>query len=76
MTSSPKGSEDQTTILLGAPSAEQLHRLRQIRDAIRRERARAITPAVKRALELTETQLFLAMTYLGYTDQLFPEEEP
>lgn len=74
MTRGPGGPTDGSGALLGAPAAAQLERLRRIRDAIQQERARSATPAVERALELTETQLFLAMTYLGYTDQLFPEE--
>lgn len=32
------------------------------------------SPAVERALETADVYVFLALTYLGFTDELYPEE--
>ncbi len=53
---------------------ESLHRLLNMRRALLTEQADAPSPAVARALEMADTYLFLAISYLGYTDRLFPEE--
>lgn len=34
----------------------------------------APSPAVERALETADGYVFLALTYLGYTEELYPEE--
>ncbi len=47
----------------------------ELRQELRRARAQALSPAVGRALQMADYYLFLAMTYLGYTAKLFPEEE-
>ena len=60
---------------LGPGPARQLERCVELRARIREERRTAVSPAVERALELTDMHLFLAMSYLGYTEQLCPEEE-
>lgn len=46
-----------------------------IREALSRARSEAPSPAVGRALQMADYYLFLALTYLGYTERLFPEEE-
>jgi len=52
----------------------QRDRLVQLRQRLREERTNAVSPAIERVLEMADMQLFLALSYLGYTDQLFPEE--
>ncbi len=47
----------------------------ELRQELTRARAEAPSPAVGRALQMADYYLFLAMTYLGYTGKLFPEEE-
>ncbi|MDM3927507.1 hypothetical protein [Mycobacterium intracellulare] len=54
--------------------AESLHRLLDVRRALLAEEADAPSPAVARALEMADVYLFLAISYLGHTDHLFPEE--
>ncbi|MDW3216260.1 MAG: hypothetical protein R8G01_19880 [Ilumatobacteraceae bacterium] len=53
----------------------QLERLAALRGQLREERAAAVSPAVARALELAEIELFLGLTCLGYSDELFPHEK-
>lgn len=53
---------------------EQRDRLVALREALVRERAQAMSPAVERALGLADIYLFLALSYFGFTDRLFPEE--
>lgn len=58
-----------------ADARAQLARLLDLRRQLAEERAVAVTPGVARACELAEIELFLGLTYLGYTDRLFPHEE-
>jgi hypothetical protein len=60
---------------LGADVDAQLERLVALRRQLREERAVAVSPAVARALELAEIELFLGLTSLGYSDELFPHEK-
>ncbi|CAJ61751.1 hypothetical protein FRAAL3107 [Frankia alni ACN14a] len=39
-----------------------------------REREGALSPAIERALETAQMYLFLALGYVGHTDELFPDE--
>ncbi|MGY1813261.1 hypothetical protein [Blastococcus sp. SYSU D00820] len=55
--------------------AGQLQRLVELRSRLAEERRLAATPAVARALEMAEQQLFLGLGYFGYSDRLFPEED-
>jgi len=59
---------------LGHEVTGQRTRLEELLRSVRAEQDRAVSPAVARALAMAESQLFLGLTYLGYTDQLFPEE--
>ena len=52
----------------------ELGSLVELRQTLSKARIRASSPAVARALQMTDYYLFLGMTYLGYTDKLFPEE--
>lgn len=61
-----------TSIISGM--AEPLTRLLTLRKALHTEQESAPSPAVARALEIADDYLFLAISYLGYTDQLYPEE--
>lgn len=54
--------------------AEPLTRLLALRQSLLAEKESAPSPAVARALEIADEYLFLAISYLGYTDELFPEE--
>jgi hypothetical protein len=54
--------------------AHSLDRLLALRQELLAAKETAGTPAVARALEMADTYLFLAISYLGYTDHLFPEE--
>ncbi|MAT04708.1 MAG: hypothetical protein CL424_06665 [Acidimicrobiaceae bacterium] len=65
---------DETATSLGADVDAQLERLVALRGQLREERAAAVSPAVARALELAEIELFLGLTCLGYSDELFPHE--
>ncbi len=58
----------------GADTA-QLRRLLQLREALRGECSRTGSPAVSRALQMADYYLFLGLTYFGYADKLFPEQE-
>lgn len=53
----------------------QLERLLALRSQLQGERAAASSPAVDRSLEMADYYLFLALTYFGYTDRLFPEQD-
>jgi len=59
---------------LGPEAMLQRDRLVQLRQRLREERANALSPAIERALEMVDMHLFLGLSYLGYTEQLFPEE--
>jgi hypothetical protein len=59
---------------LGQAVDDQLDQLLDIRRSLARVRSSALSPAVARALEMADIELFLAMGYLGYRDQLFPEQ--
>lgn len=54
---------------------EQLDRLLALREQLRAERPSATSPAVGRSLEMADYYLFLALTYFGYTERLFPEQD-
>jgi len=58
---------------LGLDAERQRARLAELHLQLRAERAEAVSPAVERALEMAEMLLFMGLSYLGYTDQLFPE---
>jgi len=58
----------------GVDSA-QLQRLLSLREMLLRERADAASPAVARALQMADYYLFLGLTYFGYSEKLFPEQE-
>jgi hypothetical protein len=60
---------------LGTEVADQHARLLALRTTIADERRAAVSPAVARALELADSQVFLALTYLGHTGELFPDEQ-
>ena len=65
------------SVLKKAAAADQsaaLKSLVRIREALSRARSEAPSPGVGRALQMADYYLFLAMTYLGYIDKLFPEE--
>jgi hypothetical protein len=53
---------------------EQLQRLLDLRDQLLGEQTAAASPAVARALQMADYYLFVALTYFGYTDKLFPEQ--
>lgn len=57
-----------------AEMASPLRRLVDLRLSLLAEREAAVSPAVSAALATADVYLFLAMSYLGYTDKLFPEE--
>jgi hypothetical protein len=60
---------------LGDDADGQRARLRGLREQLLAERAAAVSPAVERALEQADVYLFLGLTYLGETDELFPGEK-
>jgi len=53
----------------------QLERLLALRETLLRERASAQSPAVARALQMADYYLFLGLTYFGYSEKLFPEQQ-
>jgi hypothetical protein len=53
---------------------DQPQRLLNLRDQLLEEQAAAASPAVARALQIADYHLFLALTYFGYADKLFPEQ--
>lgn len=57
-----------------AATAEPLAHLLALRRSLLAERHAAPSPGVSRALEMADMYLFLAISYLGHTDQLYPEE--
>jgi hypothetical protein len=59
---------------LGPETMLQRDRLVQLRQRLREERTNAVSPAIERALEMADMHLFVGLSYLGYTEQLFPEE--
>ena len=64
----------QTTGGGGGGDAEQLERLLALRGELLNERGAAESPAVARALQMTDYYLFLALTYFGYSDEMCPEQ--
>lgn len=66
---------DQTATDFGVNVDAQLRRLTALRGQLREERAVAVSPAVARALELAEIELFLGLTCLGYSNELFPHDK-
>jgi hypothetical protein len=52
-----------------------MDRLIELRRRLHEEKSSAMSPAVARALEMADYQLFLGLTYFGFTERLFPEEE-
>jgi hypothetical protein len=64
-----------TTDIADAGVRAQLDRLLAIREQLRAERQGAVSPAVDRSLEMADYYLFLALTYFGYTERLFPEQD-
>lgn len=54
---------------------EQLERLLELRATLLREREASVSPAVARALQMADYYLFLGLTYFGYSDRLFPEQQ-
>jgi hypothetical protein len=65
---------DQESILPSGVDREQLARLLELRDELLRTRNSAMSPAVARALDMADYYVFLALTYFGYTERLFPED--
>jgi hypothetical protein len=65
---------DGTSLPSGADVA-QLARLLDLRRTLLREREESASPAVGRALQMADYYLFLGLTYFGYSDKLFPEQE-
>jgi hypothetical protein len=55
--------------------ASQLQRLLDLRECLLAEQGSAQSPAVARALQMADYYLFLGLTYFGYSDRLFPEQE-
>ena len=53
----------------------QLDRLLELREAMLEERSVAASPAVARALQMADYYLFLGLTYFGYAERLFPEQD-
>lgn len=53
---------------------DELARLLALRRSLLDASASAGSPAVARALEMADTYLFLGLSYLGYSEELYPEE--
>lgn len=51
-----------------------LSRLVSLRSALSSEVEGAPSPAVGRALEMADVYVFMALSYLGYSEKLYPEE--
>jgi hypothetical protein len=68
----PTASEPMAGAGLGEDVDQQRDRLLALRAQLIRERRRAISPAVDRALEMAEMYLFLGLGYVGYTEELLP----
>ncbi|MHA6794385.1 hypothetical protein ACVGVM_12890 [Pseudonocardia bannensis] len=62
--------------VLGAEADAQRERLVALRRRLLAEQAGALSPAVARALEMADAYLFLALGYVGHTEELFPGEAP
>ena len=60
-------------VLGGLPDLQR-ERLVALRAGLLSEQAAAVSPAVEKALEMADAYLFLALGYLGHTDELFPGE--
>lgn len=61
---------------LGPAADAQRERLLALRRQLLTEHGTALSPAVARALEMADTYLFLALGYVGYTEELFPGQLP
>jgi hypothetical protein len=59
---------------LDEQATAQLGRLAQLREQLREEMRKPATPALARALETADCYLLIGLSYLGYTDHLFPEQ--
>ena len=59
----------------GGADRDQLDRLLELRAELVQERALAASPAVARALQMADYYLFLGLTYFGYAERLFPEQD-
>lgn len=68
-------ADGDTSTLPAGVDADQLSRLLELRAALLRERSLAEAPAVGRALQMADYYLFLGLTYFGYSEKLFPEQE-
>lgn len=68
-------TDDHPSPLPSGADAAQLERLLDIRQAMLQERASSASPSVARALQMADYYLFLGLTYFGYSDKLFPEQE-
>lgn len=68
-------TDENASPLPSGADAAQLRRLLDIRQAMLQERADSASPAVARALQMADYYLFLGLTYFGYSDRLFPEQE-
>ncbi|MER7434821.1 hypothetical protein ACFU8R_22890 [Pseudonocardia alni] len=66
----------ETVPSLGAEADAQRERLVELRAHLARERGAAISPGIDRALEMADAYLFLALGYVGHTDEMFPGELP
>jgi hypothetical protein len=65
---------ESTDIVLDPATDAQREELVRIYNSLRAVRADALTPAIARYVELSETYLFLALTSVGYTTELFPSQ--
>jgi hypothetical protein len=66
---------DTHQVLPSGSDRAQLDRLLDLRESLLRERAAADSPAVARAIQMADYYLFLGLTYFGYSELLFPEQE-
>jgi hypothetical protein len=62
-------------VLLTPDERTGLDALVSLREQLRLERAKCMSPAVEQALNLADVYLFLALGYLGYCERLFPEQQ-
>ena len=62
-----------TEILLTTEQEQQLETLVEMRRQLLAEIEGAGSPGVRRALETSDYYLFLALSYLGYSEELFPD---
>lgn len=56
-------------------ASNSLERLLAVRESLHKEVQEAISPAVARSLQMADTYLFMALSYLGYSSKLYPEED-